>query len=74
MLIGSTMVLILSGYSEIGAHVWSPLGYLICLRHLFRSRTDLVIVFQPFLIPAHHDLSYHLIPWPWVEVRDPNPD
>ena len=33
------MVLILDGYSEIGAQVRSDLGYLICLRHLFKSRT-----------------------------------
>ena len=26
------------GNSEKGAHVWSDLGSLICLRHLFRSR------------------------------------
>ena len=25
-------------YFKIGARVWSDLGYLICLRHLFRSR------------------------------------
>ena len=25
------------GNAKIGAHVWSTLGYLICLRHLFRS-------------------------------------
>ena len=27
------MVLILEGNSEIGEHVWSEIGYLICLRH-----------------------------------------
>jgi len=33
-----TMVLILNGNSEIGTHVKSNLCYLICLRHLIRSR------------------------------------
>ena len=32
------IVLILYGKSEIGAHVRSDLGYLICLSHLIRSR------------------------------------
>ena len=32
------MVLILDGNSEIGAHLSSNLCYLICVRHLFRSR------------------------------------
>ena len=32
------MVLILDGSSEMGAHVWSGIGNLICLRHLFRAR------------------------------------
>jgi len=32
------MVLKINGNSEIGAHVWSDLGYLICLRHMFISR------------------------------------
>ena len=35
--IGS-MVLILDGSSEIGAHVWRDLGVLIRLIHLWRSR------------------------------------
>ena len=34
------MVLILDGNSEIGAHVLSKIGNLICLEHLFRSTTD----------------------------------
>ena len=33
-----SMVLILDGNSEIGAHVRSNLCYFICLRHLIRSR------------------------------------
>ena len=32
------MLLVLDGNSEIGANVWSYLGRLICLRHLFRWR------------------------------------
>ena len=32
------MVLILDGKLETGAHVWSNICYLICLRHLIRSR------------------------------------
>ena len=31
------IVLIVDGISEVGTHVWSDLGYLNCLRHLFRS-------------------------------------
>ena len=34
------MLLILDGISQIGAHDWSDLGYLICLRRVFRSRAD----------------------------------
>ena len=33
----NTMVLILDGNSELGAHVRSHLCYLICCRHLIRS-------------------------------------
>ena len=32
------MVVILEGISELGARVRSNICYLICLRHLFRSR------------------------------------
>ena len=32
------MVLVLDGNVEIGAHVWSEISNLICLRHLFISR------------------------------------
>ena len=32
------LVVILDGYSEKGVHmVWRVIGYLICLKHLFRS-------------------------------------
>ena len=34
------MVLILDGNSARGAHNCSDLGYLICIRRLFRSRAD----------------------------------
>ena len=35
------MVLIrIDGISEISAHVYSDLSYLICIRHLYRSRAD----------------------------------
>ena len=34
------MFLILDGNTEIGAHVWSDLSFLICVRYLSRSRTD----------------------------------
>ena len=37
-IIVQVMVLIIDGNSEIGAHVWSYFGYLICERLLFRSR------------------------------------
>ena len=43
------MVLILDGNSEIGAHVWSNLCYLICLRHLIRSKTVTNLIFPIFL-------------------------
>ena len=33
-----SLVLILYGNSGMGAHLWSDLSYLICLRHLLRSR------------------------------------
>ena len=33
-----SIVLILDGISEVGAHVRRNLGYLICLKHLFTSR------------------------------------
>ena len=39
------LVLILDGYSEIGAHVRSNRCYLICLSHLFRSRAVLNRIF-----------------------------
>ena len=40
------MVLILDGNSEIGAHVWSDIGYSIRLSHLFSARaiTNLILL------------------------------
>ena len=32
------MILLLDSNSEIGAHVWSEIGNLICLRYLSRSK------------------------------------
>ena len=43
----ATMVLILDGNSEIGAHVRSNLCYLSCLKHLIRSRIDTNRIFSP---------------------------
>jgi len=60
------MVLILDDNSE-GAHVRSYFYYLICLRHLIRSRavTKIVLFFSRkdlvFFMIAQHALSYHLI-------------
>ena len=39
------MVLILDSISEIGAHGLSGLGYLICLRHLVRTRSVTNLIF-----------------------------
>ena len=49
---------ILDGNSEIGAHARSNLCYLICVRHLNRSRG----VTNPFyFMRAQQVLGYHLI-------------
>ena len=52
------MVLILDDNSEIGAHEWSDLDYLICLRHFFGSReaTNLIFFFKErmFSFSAQH--------------------
>ena len=42
-----TMVLILDGNLEIGAHVRSSLTYLICFWHLLRSRSVTKRIFAP---------------------------
>ena len=39
------MVPILDGSSEIGAHVLSDLSYVICRRHLFRSKVVKNVLF-----------------------------
>ena len=44
-----SLVIILDGNSEIGAHLWSTLGYFICLRHLYGSRAVLNLIFQILL-------------------------
>ena len=41
----ASIVLILDSNSGIGTHVRSDLGYLICLRHLFRSRAVTNLIF-----------------------------
>ena len=50
------MVLILDGDSVIGAPVWSNLGYLICLRHLFISQEQSQIwdIFRKYLFSFIH--------------------
>ena len=63
------VVTILDGNSEIGAHVWSDLGCLICLNNLFRLKVVTNLIFFRkylfFLIPAQQVLSNHLILLPW---------
>ena len=63
------MVSILDGDLEIGAHVRSNHGYLICLMHLFRSRADTNLIFLEVLFSytrKQRVLSYHLIEEPWI--------
>ena len=61
------MALILDDYSEISAHVWSDLGYLICSMHLVSSIviTNLFFLektYYPSCIRSEQVLgSYHLI-------------
>ena len=58
---GESMVLLLKGYSEIGAHLCIEIGILICSRHLFRRRE---VESQKVLFSftrAQHILSYHKI-------------
>ena len=61
----SSQVLILDGNSEIGVHARNDACYLICLRHLFRSRlvTNLKLFSRKelfFLLRAQYVLSYHI--------------
>ena len=63
---GAHMVVILDDNSEKSVHLWSNLGYVICLRHLFRSSavTNLSLYFRSVLFSftrAHRVLSYHLV-------------
>ena len=64
----ATLVVILDGYSEKGVHmVWRVIGYLICLKHLFRSAVVKNLIFFSAdktafsFIRARHVLSYYLI-------------
>ena len=61
LLFVSLMELILNGNSEKGARAWNDLDDLICLRHLFRSRT--VKKFRKALL-FFICLYYHLIQVP----------
>ena len=66
MCIINSMHSILDGNIDMGAHVWSDLGYLFCSRHLLisrkRSRIGFFIQKDPFsFIRAQHVLSYNVI-------------
>ena len=65
-----TMVRVWDGNSAIGAHVWSEIGHLICLRHLFISTTIANLKsFSANVKLAQRYLSYHLIKVPWCELN-----
>ena len=55
------MVLLLDGNLDICAHVWSDLCYLICLRHLIRSRavTNWIYFSEKTFFPLCVRLSYY---------------
>ena len=55
------MVHRLDGNSEIGAHGRSNFCYLICLKHLIRSRAGINLIFPFSFIRAQHVLRYYLI-------------
>ena len=64
-------ILKLDGNSEIGAQVWRDLGYLIYLRHLFRSTafTNITFFFRKTYFPSYMRnivtyYSYHAIQVP----------
>ena len=67
-----SMVLVLDGNPEIDTHLWSDLGYLICLRHLFGweevtnggsySRRDLFSFTRAHLLPARVINLYTVCP------------
>ena len=56
------MVLIPDGNSEIGVHVWSEIGILICIRYLFRSMVDTNLKLRFFSIAfVQPIMNYHPI-------------
>ena len=59
----------LEGSPEIGAQVWSDLGYLNCLRHLFRWTTDLKLFEEKTFFSSCIATSpgYQLPQIPWFE-------
>ena len=64
LILKTCMVLIMDGNSEIGVHMCSQIGTLICLRHLPRSTSvaNKKIQESPvFLTRAHNVLSYHKV-------------
>ena len=65
---------IIVGNSDIGAHLRYYLGYLSCLRNLFRSRVVSNWMFflrkDPFFfMRTHHVLSYHLVWVAWAHAQ-----
>ena len=68
------IALIIDKYSDISAHGRFNIYYLICLRHLIRSRVDTNPIFfvrkdQVFFMRVLHDLSYHLIKVTWEKTK-----
>ena len=55
------MVLILDGNSEIRTHIWSNLCYLICLRHLIESKSD--IFPEKTYFPSCLHTTYSVLPF-----------
>ena len=67
------MVPTLDGSSEIDAHVWSEIGYLIYLRCICLDLQQLKFIFQTKLfsfIRAQRVLSHHLMSVLWYERTD----
>ena len=52
--------MVLDGNSEMGAHVWSDLGYLICYRHVCRARAGSLL--QERLIFLHTCATGSVLP------------
>ena len=73
------MALILDSNSEMSVHVWSDLGYLICLRHLFREQSQ-IIFFKSgeTCFPSHMAICFNLpsniSTIALVDVNLPDPD